>query len=246
MYITAWDNTTAGSSPLARGLRSGWISHGWYDRIIPARAGFTARYSSGGAGRKDHPRSRGVYLVGASPPRKIRGSSPLARGLLGDQDGGGRLRRIIPARAGFTQLFRLFDEKHGDHPRSRGVYSVNDVGASDHYGSSPLARGLPRILNHHIIKLGIIPARAGFTVQYHVKPNHGKDHPRSRGVYDTDTVFYSMREGSSPLARGLLVCQRNGHTGWRIIPARAGFTARHERHDFSHADHPRSRGVYSL
>ena len=73
----------AGSSPLARGLRL---------LLRPRRRM-----------RPDHPRSRGVYesrLVryGSHP-----GSSPLARGL---RDHSARIlaiRRIIPARAGFTR-----------------------------------------------------------------------------------------------------------------------------------------------
>ena len=50
------------------------------------------------------------------------GSSPLARGL---RARGGPYHlgvRIIPARAGFTQLYADLQRKLTDHPRSRGVY----------------------------------------------------------------------------------------------------------------------------
>ena len=51
---------------------------------------------------KDHPRSRGVYagadLLDADPA----GSSPLARGLPRREASEAAVRRIIPARAGFT------------------------------------------------------------------------------------------------------------------------------------------------
>ena len=78
----SWVRSTAGSSPLARGLLTASPSGGIEGRIIPARAGFTS----------------GCWW-GAS---QWSGSSPLARGL--------RNRRpelilsswIIPARAGFT------------------------------------------------------------------------------------------------------------------------------------------------
>ena len=71
------------------------------------------------------------------------------------------------------------------------------------------------------------------------------DHPRSRGVYRTtdiateagwriiparagftrvDGVGLEWPLGSSPLARGLLLCRLRGVPGGRIIPARAGFT----------------------
>ena len=70
--------------------------------IIPARAGFTgARHGLDGPHR-DHPRSRGVYVVPLQTGGHVCGSSPLARGLPSTKwwhviHGG-----IIPARAGFT------------------------------------------------------------------------------------------------------------------------------------------------
>ena len=51
----------AGSSPLARGIRT--ENHGltFDNRIIPARAGFTCRTARSSSQSADHPRSRGVY-----------------------------------------------------------------------------------------------------------------------------------------------------------------------------------------
>ena len=51
--------------------------------------------------------------------------------------------------------------------------------------------------------------------------------------------------GSSPLARGLRFAVALGKRSPRIIPARAGFTNRHDRSNECPADHPRSRGVYT-
>ena len=70
--------------------------------IIPARAGFTAGYTGFGLVVGDHPRSRGVYALRAGPLPPAPGSSPLARGLHRTVMADLRLRRIIPARAGFT------------------------------------------------------------------------------------------------------------------------------------------------
>ena len=70
-----------GSSPLARGLQDLAPSHGLLDRIIPARAGFTAHRPSCGGSGADHPRSRGVYVILAILMLLTEGSSPLARGL---------------------------------------------------------------------------------------------------------------------------------------------------------------------
>ena len=97
----------SGSSPLARGLPLG-IGDGVYNgRIIPARAGFTFQVILSATEREDHPRSRGVYSPAWNPPSGVRGSSPLARGLLQPERGAPRIRRIIPARAGFTFMIPL-------------------------------------------------------------------------------------------------------------------------------------------
>ena len=54
-----------------------------------------------------------------------------------------------------------------------------------------------------------------------------------------------MRLGSSPLARGLRPPGGAERGPGRIIPARAGFTSVITLRTGEHADHPRSRGVYS-
>ena len=104
VYPPFWESPREmrGSSPLARGLRFFFVADMLNDRIIPARAGFTAGRSRGGASGRDHPRSRGVYLNAAASASTSIGSSPLARGLLCAILGRIWLGRIIPARAGFT------------------------------------------------------------------------------------------------------------------------------------------------
>ena len=152
--------------------------------IIPARAGFTATERDLTRALADHPRSRGVYQEGIYQYGVTAGSSPLARGLLGDGADGHRRRGIILARAGFTP----------PPPRA----------ADPAWGSSPLARGLQPTAHQRLELAGIIPARAGFTggleIQaaitpgssplarglHPISPSRGcgaRDHPRSRGVY---------------------------------------------------------------
>ena len=115
--------SSAGSSPLARGLLhfGGQVPH--VARIIPARAGFTYIDKWAEIKAKDHPRSRGVYPGLGTCARVRGGSSPLARGLPRyfnyDKDDA----RIIPARAGFTAIRFPGVTFKEDHPRSRGVYS---------------------------------------------------------------------------------------------------------------------------
>ena len=74
--------------------------------------------------------------------------------------------------------------------------------------------------------MGIIPARAGFTVL-------------SFGIA-------ASVSGSSPLARGLLEWCYNEFNPSGIIPARAGFTGMSPFSFGSRTDHPRSRGVYCV
>ena len=132
-------------------------------------------------------------------------------------------------------------------------------------GSSPLARGLllPVWIAWDVDR--IIPARAGFTSAAPSPGSIRRDHPRSRGVYDNETISSCHELGSSPLARGLPDAAV-ARAGWAedhprsrgvyippgvdcsglvwIIPARAGFTRAGSRRVVGAWDHPRSRGVY--
>ena len=216
-----------------------------YDRIIPARAGFTPTCRTRPCGPGDHPRSRGVYRICPAPTGQSPGSSPLARGLPVRESRARRRARIIPARAGFTRQRTIQSRRRQDHPRSRGVYSRALRAPSPWPGSSPLARGLL----HEAIKFGrrarIIPARAGFTKTDLRRNTRPGDHPRSRGVYRDAGAMPGERLGSSPLARGLLDHDVDVVPAVRIIPARAGFTKVRAAVSDVIEDHPRSRGVYN-
>ena len=152
-----------GSSPLARGLQPlppGGVDGGG---IIPARAGFTGTAGSTLSHREDHPRSRGVYTPTGAPRESNTGSSPLARGLPITAINPRPRAGIIPARAGFTENITARQRAHQDHPRSRGVYRRRVGRRCRAGGSSPLARGLPRVPWAFRMEERIIPARAGFT-----------------------------------------------------------------------------------
>ena len=235
----------AGSSPLARGLRSDHSQAGVRGGIIPARAGFTFNAVSQIKEGEDHPRSRGVYRDFMRKPLADPGSSPLARGLLGDVSRDRPSAGIIPARAGFTRRELRWRGSLRDHPRSRGVYHRGRGPGHGVRGSSPLARGL-HFRAVLVPALGrIIPARAGFTRPAISGSPAGWDHPRSRGVYRTLSRFSRARIGSSPLARGLRVFVSCFVCSCGIIPARAGFTSHPGHPRAGRRDHPRSRGVYS-
>ena len=192
----------------------------------------------------DHPRSRGVYRKTSSSLPITCGSSPLARGLPRSLEQLSCAGGIIPARAGFTGGAAASALMGGDHPRSRGVYANLPYKELRNNGSSPLARGL--LVKKSTAKRisGIIPARAGFTEDVLHSISFRQDHPRSRGVYSRYAEYAVDNEGSSPLARGLLIYRPFQEGGRGIIPARAGFTAPRTLHRKLPQDHPRSRGVY--
>ena len=172
-----------GSSPLARGLRVLGGGRLCVGGIIPARAGFTRLRSRPRRQGPDHPRSRGVYAVSRESLFRPAGSSPLARGLLCVYCSQFQQTRIIPARAGFTGARSRCAGTRPDHPRSRGVYNEPIRQIETMGGSSPLARGLPRSVLPGRVFRRIIPARAGFTPVMRTITRGGRDHPRSRGVY---------------------------------------------------------------
>ena len=132
-----------------------------------------------------------------------------------------------------------------DHPRSRGVYLIDDALSQYPIGSSPLARGLPTQETTRKASVWIIPARAGFTDPSQTISYINSDHPRSRGVYRHRDLLSRFTKGSSPLARGLLMRYSKEELIERIIPARAGFTGLGFQRRSIRGDHPRSRGVYA-
>ena len=238
----------AGSSPLARGLPDGSLRQGWGQRIIPARAGFTAAQQNGQNLDMDHPRSRGVYVTVGHASTVPAGSSPLARGLRPADRPGKGFRRIIPARAGFTPPpARRKSYRTGSSPLARGLPGIlkghphhgriiparagftwgRSFLQGMHHGSSPLARGLRGHDRIVLPESGIIPARAGFTASPTGTASVRRDHPRSRGVYSDRRPTSVSCSGSSPLARGLPGRPASHPVNVRIIPARAGFTLPH-------------------
>ena len=177
---------------------------------------------------------------------RVSGSSPLARGLPQISVTQKEQMGIIPARAGFTIFQHPTDIPAGDHPRSRGVYSLHSQCSTTQGGSSPLARGLRVTSRNDYLEGRIIPARAGFTSGCSPSTAPERDHPRSRGVYAPPSVGTAGTSGSSPLARGLREVEAVHSAVLGIIPARAGFTGVPLACGDTPPDHPRSRGVYAL
>ena len=95
-----------GSSPRVRGTLGQQQHHHIPERIIPARAGQTCRFSWTGGASADHPRACGANTCHASFASSSPGSSPRVRGKPNAQCRHTASRRIIPARAGQTRRVR--------------------------------------------------------------------------------------------------------------------------------------------
>ena len=153
-----------------------------------------------------------------------RGSSPLSRGIRHCHPSRITYGRIIPALAGNTAPTLPGSPTAQDHPRSRGEYRADVLAVSQHWGSSPLSRGIPRRVFLDIGAVRIIPALAGNTTEQTRKFSCTVDHPRSRGEYQFTSSRYYSPLGSSPLSRGIPMRQYLIVFEGGIIPALAGNT----------------------
>ena len=87
-------------------------------------------------------------------------------------------------------------------PRSRGEHRPGALSGFPGRGSSPLARGTPRLRRGTSGPVRFIPARAGNTGSEKSSPTPPTVHPRSRGEHSMGDTGRWPVFGSSPLARG--------------------------------------------
>jgi len=121
-----------GSSPRARGTRRLPPLPARTRRFIPARAGNTPATSTSRANPPVHPRARGEHSRGRCRCSASAGSSPRARGTLGQDARGVCILRFIPARAGNTIRRSLATSfSYGSSPRARGTHFKKTI---DHKG----------------------------------------------------------------------------------------------------------------
>ena len=153
-----------GSSPHARGPPATSQPATGPARIIPACAGSTIARKAIAEAEKDHPRMRGVHVLGSGSRLCRSGSSPHARGPRSLISGRHSRTRIIPACAGSTRLRPWTLPPEQDHPRMRGVHRIHVIHLECEVGSSPHARGPQNALPCQSASCGIIPACAGSTV----------------------------------------------------------------------------------
>ena len=214
--------------------------------IIPALAGNTEILPDTIAPGRDHPRSRGEYGLIKLEFHYEAGSSPLSRGIQGAIKVPIRVHGIIPALAGNTVWRHLRQAPVEDHPRSRGEYPECSSHDLLPIGSSPLSRGIRKLVIQPHSLARIIPALAGNTERCDSVPPRWWDHPRSRGEYFLQNNDWAFVPGSSPLSRGIPSSNPGFGCRARIIPALAGNTLVSPGLPPPAGDHPRSRGEYYI
>ena len=135
------------------------------DGPIPTHAGKTHSHSLPPITTLAHPRSRGENYERKTGEPITSGSSPLTRGKQVVEREGECHRGLIPARAGKTSSVDSSRACILAHPRSRGE-NVNTVWSIvSTVGSSPLTRGKHKTSRGGLLRLRLIPAHAGKTVQ---------------------------------------------------------------------------------
>ena len=236
----------SGSSPHARGTLECRLSGRSTCGIIPACAGNTDGRTQRTARARDHPRMRGEHSVQIDRDNVIRGSSPHARGTLCVCCFFWGGLGIIPACAGNTTSTRQRLIRRRDHPRMRGEHLSMSLMDVLRMGSSPHARGTLKTTIFHYRTAGIIPACAGNTNWRRCNYHHFRDHPRMRGEHLDVNLDNISVPGSSPHARGTLVCCGDHASAGGIIPACAGNTDRTVRMRRKPRDHPRMRGEHAV
>ena len=233
----------SGSSPRVRGKRCPAIRVVTRMRIIPARAGQTARSRCRCRTARDHPRACGANGHGQHVTVDVRGSSPRVRGKLRRPPAKTPVTRIIPARAGQTSPPCRDCRAHPDHPRACGANSSTRPRKARNAGSSPRVRGKQVLPVRRGLRLRIIPARAGQTKAHRTVSRNCSDHPRACGANGPPRPDSTPPTGSSPRVRGKHdIFSKGGFVG-RIIPARAGQTRRSSCRYESRPDHPRACGA---
>ena len=136
--LSTWDH------PRMRGKPNKEGTNGRRPGIIPACAGNTQVLSEYETSSGDHPRMRGEHDDRVVLRRVDQGSSPHARGTLGDLRAREAGQGIIPACAGNTPPISKTCWCNGDHPRMRGEHFKALSTAVAKLGSSPHARGTRR------------------------------------------------------------------------------------------------------
>ena len=154
------------------------------------------------------------------------------------------LIRDSPAYAGNTVPRAVKEILDQDHPRLRGEYERERLNELFDKGSPPLARGIRISPHSKSASNRITPACAGNTPFRRRAGLLCWDHPRLRGEYAELYLKQPQKQGSPPLARGILPAALPIFGAIGITPACAGNTNYVNDSRWNRRDHPRLRGEY--
>ena len=219
-----------GSSPRVRGKPSGVESASTAGGLIPARAGKTMMWAAMVVQPRAHPRACGENLWAPLDSAPSTGSSPRVRGKRWRRPWGPRIRGLIPARAGKTMRTQPPPPPRWAHPRACGENHARAAAWPAWRGSSPRVRGKRPGGGVGTVGPRLIPARAGKTLTSPSPWYAPQAHPRACGENTEPSPRDRRPRGSSPRVRGKLGVADPLRVRPRLIPARAGKTARRGSH----------------
>ena len=239
---SAAPSADCGSSPRVRGKRRQRRRGRSVLGLIPARAGKTRSCAPSTTPRTAHPRACGENRLRGFSRVRAWGSSPRVRGKPVDANACLSACRLIPARAGKTDVCDMPNCRPRAHPRACGENAVVREFGEAARGSSPRVRGKRRCPRVRRGGARLIPARAGKTDgDLDFLTGHWA-HPRACGENEEIRGRLLAVEGSSPRVRGKP--RRSGlrRRLSRLIPARAGKTNGRTAAARSEPAHPRACG----
>ena len=186
----------------------------------------------------------GEHDVEAGQFKGYVGSSPHVRGALDSAGDFLGCVGIIPACAGSTPFWSLWETSCRDHPRMCGEHRAIHDHLSVNEGSSPHVRGAHLQQHRTVVDRGIIPACAGSTCPLSDCIAPQGDHPRMCGEHARFDAFGTLSAGSSPHVRGAHELPVILPEALGIIPACAGSTSESNPISCHRRDHPRMCGEH--
>ena len=185
---------------------------------------------------------RGERLICCPRISSSTGSSPHARGTRARPGGVHGQVRFIPACAGNANARHAVRAGRTVHPRMRGERKIPLAPLCSSGGSSPHARGTPRLDGFFLMFHRFIPACAGNAFRRVPASGLTTVHPRMRGERIGGAILAAIVTGSSPHARGtrrpLIILSAHD----RFIPACAGNARALKSRCWIKPVHPRMRG----
>ena len=197
------------------------------------------------AARAGHPRGCGEQRMTNLSSASATGSSPRVRGTERYEKRFTGKDRVIPAGAGNRRKEPRKGTEPAGHPRGCGEQRRGTITAKTLVGSSPRVRGTGLRRADARDDGRVIPAGAGNRTGASCFPITRSGHPRGCGEQSFGMTRHNARHGSSPRVRGTDRAPMLALALFRVIPAGAGNSLLHGRHEDEQTGHPRGCGEQS-